>query len=176
MIEIILGVIAGITLLLLIITIISNRFRFAVIKIEKAEEDINIYLQKKKDLLEKTCPIIKKELKLEEFLNEIDDITDDLNNFKKNNYLKKLSNELYKTIDENEKLYKSDSLMSIINSLNDNEENIVGAIKFYNDTIVDYNKLIISFPTNMIALFKRYKKKEFYDNEKRETFEILNEK
>lgn len=176
MIEIILGVIAGIGLLLFIITIINNRFKFAVIKIEKAEEDINIYLQKKKDLLERTRPIIKKELKLKEFLNEIEDITDELNNFKKNDYLKKISNEVYKTIDENEKLYKSESLMSIIDNLNDNEENIVGAIKFYNDTVVDYNKIAISFPTNIIALFKGYKKKEFYNNEKREMFEILNEK
>ena len=66
--------------------------------------------------------------------------------------------------------------MSIINELSDNEENIVGAIKFYNDTVVDYNKLAISFPTNIVALVKRYKKKQFYNNEKREMFEILNEK
>ena len=34
----------------------------------------------------------------------------------------------------------------------------------------------ISFPTNIIALFKGYRKKEFYNNEKRVVFEILNEK
>lgn len=176
MLEIIIGVIAGICFLLFIITIINNRFKFAVIKIEKAEEDINIYLQKKKDLLERTRPIIKKELKLKEYLNEIDNVNDEMDNYSKNDIFRKLSNEVFKTIDENEKLYKSDSLMTIIDNLNDNEENIVGAIKFYNDTVVDYNKLAISFPTNIIALFRGYKRKEFYNNEKREMFEILNEK
>lgn len=176
MIEKILAAVAIVGFILFIATIINNRFKFAIIKIEKAEEDINLYLQKKKELIERTIPIIKKELKLKEYLNDINSINDETNNFNKNDILKKLSNEIYKTIDENEKLYKSDSLMSIINDLSDNEENIVGAIKFYNDTVVDYNKLAISFPTNIIAFVKRYKKKQFYNNEKREMFEILNEK
>lgn len=176
MIEKILAGVAIVGFILFIATIINNRFKFAIIKIEKAEEDINLYLQKKKELIERTIPIIKKELKLKEYLNDINSINDETNNFNKNDILKKLSNEIYKTIDENEKLYKSDSLMSIINELSDNEENIVGSIKFYNDTVVDYNKLAISFPTNIIAFVKRYKKKQFYNNEKREMFEILNEK
>lgn len=176
MIEKILAGVAIVGFILFIATIINNRFKFAIIKIEKAEEDINLYLQKKKELIERTIPIIKKELKLKEYLNDINSINDETNNFNKNDILEKLSNEIYKTIDENEKLYKSDSLMSIINDLSDNEENIVGAIKFYNDTVVDYNKLAISFPTNIIAFVKRYKKKQFYNNEKREMFEILNEK
>lgn len=176
MLEIIIGIIVGFCFLLFIIVIINNKFKFAVIKIEKAEEDINIYLQKKKELLDRTVPVIKKELKLKEFLNDLELYNDEMNNFDKNDLLKRVDNDLFKTIDENEKLYKSDSLVTILNSLSDNEENVVGAIRFYNDTVVDYNKLAISFPTNVIALFKGYRKKEFYNNEKRVMFEILNEK
>ena len=44
MIEVILGVIVFISLLLIIITICSNKFKFALIKIEKADEDIKLYL------------------------------------------------------------------------------------------------------------------------------------
>lgn len=176
MLEIIIGIIVVFCFLLFIIVIINNKFKFAVIKIEKAEEDINIYLQKKKELLDRTVPVIKKELKLKEFLNDLELYNDEMNNFDKNDLLKRVDNDLFKTIDENEKLYKSDSLVAILNSLSDNEENVVGAIRFYNDTVVDYNKLAISFPTNVIALFKGYRKKEFYNNEKRVMFEILNEK
>lgn len=176
MLEIIIGIIVGFCFLLFIIVIINNKFKFAIIKIEKAEEDINIYLQKKKELLDRTVPVIKKELKLKEFLNDLELYNDEMNNFDKNDLLKRVDNDLFKTIDENEKLYKSDSLVTILNSLSDNEENVVGAIRFYNDTVVDYNKLAISFPTNVIALFKGYRKKEFYNNEKRVMFEILNEK
>ena len=55
----------------------------------------------------------------------------------------------------------------------DNEEDLVASIKFYNDTVVDFNKLIVSFPSNIIRLIFRYKRKEFYNHEKREIYEIL---
>ena len=90
--------------------------------------------------------------------------------------LKKCYNELFKILDENEKLLKSKTLVKILEDLNDNEENIVGAIKFYNDTVVDFNQLVVSFPSRVVALFKKYKKLDFYNNEKREIFEILNNK
>jgi hypothetical protein len=60
---------------------------------------------------------------------------------------------LFKVLDENEKLLKSETLLSILEELNDNEEDIIGAIKFYNDTVVDFNELVVSFPANIIALF-----------------------
>ena len=133
-------------------------------------------LDKKKELLDRTRPIIQKELKIEEFITELDNDFTNMNNFEKHNTLKMAYNELFKTVDENEKLMKSDSLLSVLNSLNENEEDVIGAIKFYNDTVVEFNKLVVSFPSCVIAFFKRYKKKEFYNNEKREMFEILNEK
>lgn len=174
MLEIIIGAIVVFCFFLFIIVIINNKFKFSIIKLEKAEEDIEIYLQKKKDLLDRATPIIKKELKLKEFLTDLELYKDDMTNFEKNDLLKKVYNELLKIIDENEKLYKSESLVAILKDLGDNEENVVGAIRYYNDIVVDYNKLAISFPTNIIAFFKRYKKKEFYNNEKRVMFEILN--
>lgn len=176
MIEIIIGVIAVISLISLIFVICNNKFQLAIIKIEKAEEDIEIYLKKKNELLDRTRPVVKKALRTKEFMEDLDKISVDLSNLELNMSLKKFYNELFKTIDENEKLLKSDALMKILDELNSNEENIVGAIKFYNDTVVEYNKLVVSFPSRMVSLFKRYKKKEFYNNEKREMFEILNEK
>lgn len=176
MLEIILTIIVVISLLLFIFVIINNRFALSIIKIEKAEEDIELYLQKKQDLLSRTKPILKKELKTKKVLLELDDISENANNFELHNILKSTYNELFKILDENEKLLKSDNLVKILDSLNSNEENIVGAIKFYNDTVVEFNQLIATFPSSVVAFFKRYKKKDFYNNEKREIFEILNEK
>ena len=175
MLEIILTIIVVISLLLFIFVIINNRFALSIIKIEKAEEDIELYLQKKQDLLSRTKPILKKELKTKKVLLELDNISENANNFELHNILKSTYNELFKILDENEKLLKSDNLV-ILDSLNSNEENIVGAIKFYNDTVVEFNQLIATFPSSVVAFFKRYKKKDFYNNEKREIFEILNEK
>ena len=174
MIEIIIAIIFVISFLLFILFFINNKYQLAIIKIDKAEEDIELLLVKKKELLDRTRPIIKKELKLESFLGDLDEINDEFNNFDMHLALKKSYNLLFKTFDENEKLLKSDSLVSILEDLNYNEENIVGAIKFYNDTVVEFNQLIVSFPSKIIAFFKRYRKKDFYNNEKREIFEILN--
>ena len=99
-----------------------------------------------------------------------------LNHFDKHDLLKKLYNELFKIIDDHEKLLKSDTITSVLEELNTNEENIVGAIKFYNDTVVEFNQLCLSFPSSVISFIKRYKKKDFYRNEKREIYEVLNTK
>jgi LemA protein len=173
-IEIILGCIVLVALILIVIANYHNKFIFAVVKIDEAENNIDIYLQKKLDLLNRARPIIKKELKLEEFLEDLENIgTQDINHFEKNEKLKKAYDELFKLLDENEKLYKSESLMAVIDEINDNEEDLVAAVKFYNDTVVVYNKLVKSFPSNIIRLFYHYKEKEYYNNEKREIYEIL---
>lgn len=176
MLETILAIIVAVSFLLFIFTISYNKFQLAIIKIDKAEEDIDLYLQKKIDLLNRTRPIIKKEIKLSDFLEELDQDLEEMNHFDKHNLLKILYNELFKVLDENEKLLKSDTLINIFEDLNVNEENIIGAIKFYNDTVVEYNRLIVSFPSFFVAFIKRYHKKEFYNNEKREIFRILNDK
>jgi len=176
MLEIIFGVIGAISLIAIIVVIFNNRFELASIKIDKANEDIEMYLGIKKDLLDRTRPIVKKALRTKEFMNDIESVEVGGNNIETHLLLKKCYNELFKALDENEKLFKSEALCKILDELNENEENIVGAIKFYNDTVVEFNKLVVSFPSNIIALFRRFKKKEFYNNEKRETFEILNEK
>ena len=163
MLQIILIIIIVVSLISMLLVIFNNKFQLTIIKIDKAEEDIDMYLEKKRKLLDRSKPIIKKALKREDFMLDLD-------------LLKNIYNELFKIIDENEKLLKSESLVKILEELNDNEENIVGAIKFYNDTVVEFNQLVVTFPSLLIAFFKRYKKKDFYNNEKREIFEILNKK
>jgi len=176
MLEIILGCIGAISLIVIIMVLFNNRFELASIKIDKANEDIEMYLSIKHNLLDRSRPIVKKALRTKEFMENIETIEVDGDNIETHLLLKKCYNELFKALDEHEKLFKSEALCKILDELNENEENIVGAIKFYNDTVVEFNKLVVTFPSNIIALFRRFKKKEFYNNEKRESFEILNEK
>jgi len=174
MLEIIILVIVIISFILFVLTIFYNKFQLVIIKIDKAEEDISLYLQRKQELLERVKPILKKELKKDNYLSNLDEINKEFNNFELHDILKRNYNELFKIMDENEKLLKSESLVNLLEKLNTNEENIVGSIKFYNDTVVEFNQLVVSFPSSFIALVKRYKKLEFYNNERREIFEILN--
>lgn len=173
----ILGSIVVVAIILMIITICYNKFSFVIIKIEEAENNIDVLLDKKVELLDRTRPIIKKEIKLKEFLEDIEFLKDSkINHFEMNSNLKNCHNELLKTIDDNEKLLKSESLMSIIDEINANEDAILGSIKFYNDSVVIFNQLVKSFPACIVAFIFRYKRKDFYSNEKREMFEILNSK
>lgn len=174
MLEVVLACVVVIALIGIIIILFHNKFQISVVKIEEAENNIDLFLQRKLDLLKRAKQVIAKELKLEEFLDQLDSETiTDLNHFELNDLLKKSYNELFQTLDDNEKLFKSESLVHIIEDLNANEVDLVAAIKFYNDTVVTFNQLIVSFPSNIIRLFFGYKKKEFYNHEKREVYEIL---
>ena len=104
------------------------------------------------ELLQRTRPIVKKALRTKEFMEDLDNVSIELNNLEMHITLKKIYNELFKAMDEHEKLYKSEALLKILDELNDNEEDIIGAIKFYNDTVVDFNKLVVSFPSSFLVI------------------------
>lgn len=174
MIEVVLGCIVFIAFIAIIFILYHNKFSISVVKIEEAENNIDLYLQKKLELLKRAKQVVMKELKLEEFLEELEkDNILELNHFDLNDLLKNCYNSLFLSLDDNEKLFKSESLTHIVADLNTNEIDLVAAIKFYNDTVVTFNQLIVSFPSNIIRLFFGYRKKEFYNHEKREVYEIL---
>ncbi len=175
MFYIIIGTITLIAFILLLITIYYNKFQFSIIKIEEAENNSDIFLNKKYDLIKRIVPLIRKELKDKTIIKEIDDDFSDLNHFEFNDKLSKIDDEIFKILDDNEKLLKSNKISKIIDEFNDNEDDLVASIKFYNDTVVDFNKLIVSFPSNIIRFIFRYKKKKFYNHEKRQMYEILKE-
>lgn len=173
--EIILTILTIMCFLALIFVIFKNRFNFAIIKIQEAEDNLSIYLDKEKDLIERSIPVIKKELKYDEYLSELDSYDKEkMNLFQLNKVLSHCYNELMSTIDDNEKLLKSDTINKILSELESNEEDRIGTIKFYNDSVVKYNKLVKSFPGNIVGLLCRYRKKDFYNDENKEIEEIIN--
>lgn len=171
--KIILLVIVIIAIFAFICIICKNKFDFAIIKIDEAESNIDIYLDKKLDLLKRASAIVKKALKIKTFLDDLEEVSD-LNHFEFNDLLDDDYNELLIKIDENDKLSKSKKLKEILDDLEDNEEDRIGTIKFYNDVVVVFNSLVKSFPSNIYGFFRGYKKKEFYNDEKKEIYEILN--
>lgn len=174
---IIIGGIILIAILVLITVIYHSKCQFVVIKISEAENNIDILLDKKLDLLRKCIPLIRKSLKEKDFMEELDDFSKDgMSSLELHNYLRKNYNKIFKTMDENEKLYKRKNLMKILDELNDNELQLSASIKFYNDNVNINNEIISKFPMNMIRFLFGYKQKELYENEKIEEFEILKEK
>lgn len=177
MLEIIIGIVVFISIIIILFMVIYNKFQFAIIKIDEAENNTDIFLEKKKELIDRIKPIFIEELKNDKILDNLEN-TDlkSINHFESNKLLKTYYFEVLKIIDENDQLINNENIMNIMNELDDNEESLIGSIKFYNDNVVLFNKLIVSFPSNIIRLFFRYRKKEFYQNEKLEMYEILKEK
>ena len=118
MFYIIVGSITIIAFILLIFAIYYNKFQFIIIKIDGAEENADILLKKKKELIERCIPIIKDELKLKEFIPEINDINEEMNHFEMNEKLTECYHKLFQKLDDNDKLYKSEKLVSILEELN----------------------------------------------------------
>ena len=78
-------------------------------------------------------------------------------------------------MDNNEKLLKNESIININKELNEINININGGKKYYNDNLIIYNHLCNAFPSNIIAKIKKYKEKEFLDDEIKEELKILDD-
>lgn len=175
--QIIIAIVIVVCILLILILLGKNKFNFSIIKIEEAESNIEIYLEKKRNLLERAVPILKKELKGEEYLTSLDRLDKDvLNHFQTNTLLHNAYLELLGIIDENEKLLKSKTITKIVKDLDSNEQNRIGSIKYYNDNVANFNKIVNSFPTSIIAFFCKYKNKDYYNDEDKEMDELLEDK
>lgn len=166
-----------IALLLMIIVIYYNKYQFAIIRINEAENKINKSLTEKISLFERLIPIIKEKFKDENrLLDIIIKIKDNhLNSFEINKELQTASRILNEILDNNVYLYEEENIKVILEELFMNKQNIEAGEKYYNDNVVIYNQLICSFPSNIIGAFMRLKRKEFYEKEKEEIYEILKE-
>ncbi len=177
-------IIVGILILVLIILLIEvvyyNKFQMARIRISEAENNIDILLQKKLALLERTVKIIEDfdpKYQEDQILSGLLKIKNKkLNNFELNKELEKQMAEYKGLLDLESRLKEVESLNTINFDLIDIDNDLIAAKKYYNDTIISYNKLVKCFPSNFVALIFHYPRKEFYADEKVEIFEILKEK
>lgn len=161
-------------LIVIIVNIYHSKYKFVMIKLEEAKNGIELQLQKKRELFDKIRPIISEKLKSNELFNNFDN-SKDFTLLELYNLYAKYYNELLKVIDDNEELIKDDNFSDILDKINSNETDLIAAINFYNDSAVIYNGLVSSFPSNIIAFCKRYKRLDLYDNKKRKIYDILND-
>ncbi len=163
-----------ITIIVLLVKSTKNRLKLLNIKLKEADSNINLYLQKKKTTLDNIIKIII-DLKKDEGL--FDDFSNDTkkekNTFVLHSVLNKYYSKLSKLLLDDEELSKNSDILEHLINLKNNEEELIGSIKFYNDSVVDYNGLIKTFPHKVFAKVKSLDNKDFYNNEKEELFDIL---
>ena len=169
MIYLILGLVLLVILLLVInFLYYKNKFNFYFLKVEEADNNIELILEKKIEILLKIAKIIDKDMEkeLEEFKKK------EISKHQCYVELSSLGNKLLKEADDEE--YESNKkLNNLIGRFDDNECDLKGSLKYYNDNAVEINNYIHKFPSNIVSLFSHFKELDIYKIEKRESFAIL---
>lgn len=165
--------IIGLVLLVILLLVINflyykNKFNFYFLKIEEADNNIELILEKKIEILLKIAKIIDKDMEkeLEEFKKK------EISKHQCYVELSSLGNKLLKEADAEE--YESNKkLNNLIGRFDDNECDLKGSLKYYNDNAIEINNYIHKFPSNIVSLFSHFKELDIYKIEKRESFAIL---
>ena len=161
----ILCIIIVVCLILIFLLATYNHFQDYIIRINEADVNIDAVLRKRFDLLNKSIGIIKSNIKDDkEVLKMIPKLrSQKINNFELDRGLYDAINEFHALKENYEKLQSNKELTKIEINLMESESEIVGLRKYYNDIVTDYNKLVKSAPSNIIAVIKGYKAKDYFD-------------
>lgn len=157
----------SIALCLLIIWFITiyNKYQIYVIRINEAEANIDTVLRRRFDLLNKAINIIKNNCEKEKNVLEIivKLRSRKLTNFELDRQLYEALNEFHIYMEKYPQLKKNENFMKINFGLAETESEIVAFRKYYNDIITDYNKLVKTFPSNIVASLCHYEYKTYFD-------------
>lgn len=144
---------------------IYNRFQEYIIRINEVESMIDNYLRNKYDLINRAIPIIKGNIK--EDRNIFEDIVKlrsrKIGNFELFRILMDASIQLNALRNEFPDIDKSDEIKKICKQIEDIDIKTDNSTSYYNDNITIYNSLLKKFPSNIIAIFCKYKEKLFFD-------------
>lgn len=135
-------------------------------KLKNIEEKINSTLIKRKELLkdseEKIKEILNTNKTIYENFNELNNGSNDMIKFDKK--LAIYTNEFNLIKDKYKKLKNNEDFQKIAFKLNETEDLLKAYKEYYNKYAESYNKLLKSFPFIIINIFKRKKKKNYFDN------------
>ena len=167
---IILLLIITISVCLVVFVTTYNHFQDYIIRINEAEESIDAVLRKRFDLLNKSIGIIKANTKEENVLSIVKDLkSKKITNFELDRKLYDAINEFNEYKEKYDKLKTNEAYLKIDINLFESESEIVALRKYYNDIITDYNKMVKSLPSNLVALIRGYKTKAYFDGNEIET-------
>lgn len=155
---------------------IYNIFQTYIIRINEAEAFIDTTLRKRFDLLNKSINIIKLSAKSkDEVLSSLTKLkSQKLSNFELDRKLYDAINEFNQYKETIEELKNNEEFLKIGLGLFESEAEIVAARKYYNDIITDYNKLVRTLPTMLVAKLSKYELKNYFDG-KDMNDEIIND-
>ncbi len=175
-ISIICGCIAFIAIIILIIKLKSDKLYVYNTKIQEAENEIQLLLDKKMSLLSEIHQQLSEQIENINFnyLCNLEDINDD--EFKLNSILNNAYSELKDFLENRHSFIPEDNTKHLIDELYRINIECIATKNYYNDNSIILNNKIKKFPNNIIAKFKHLHKKELYNDPVEEEFEILKKK
>ena len=171
------AIIGGVLVVIVVIFIIlfmyyRNKYEFLYIKVKEADNNLDILLQKKEEILLKIVPILE-----EDKIKDIPPVgklkMQRLDHRELYTELMKMTNEMLHIIDDYDGKINLEKISPLIDKLNENENDLRAALKYYNDNSEEINYLAHKFPANLVKTFSHYQDVESYKIEKRDSFEIL---
>ena len=167
-------IIAVVLALFILIWIIStmNAFRRMLVKIDESESSIDVALTKRFDLLSKMFSAAKGYMKHEqETLTKVvkmrqpghsADIHD------KQEFANEVSRGLQAinvVVEQYPDLKASQNILKLQDASSEVEENLQAARRVYNANVSYYNQKVVVFPSNIIAKWKQFTKRDFFEAE-----------
>jgi len=165
LVEIVLYVIFGLSLLAFCYIYYYNLFQASIIRVNEVESDIDNLLRTKYELLCRVREITKghKEIRKDtmEYLDRLKE--EKLSSFQFDQELAVALNDFYKIREVYPEIKENDTFLKINIELEDIEEQIIACRDYYNDNITKYNKLVKSFPSILVGRIIKQKEKPFFD-------------
>lgn len=169
--------IAIIGLLIIILINIYNKLQYSLIKLEKADINIDDALEKKYQILVRYIDFLNEKIKVDKdtFKDFLEINLKTISNIKLCDRIDDCYHEIKMYLDDNEKLLKNETLININKELREVDIIINSCKCYYNNNLVNYNKLVRCFPSKLVAKIFKYKEKDFYSEDRQDNLKILEE-
>ena len=168
LILILLALIIALCILTAIYITYYNKLQDYIIKINEVESILDNNLRDKYDNLKKAVTIIKSNDDIKEedkklFEEKIKLRTRKISNFDLDRKLIDANNNLITIKEKYKEIKTNKEIINISKKIEELDETLIVNRDYYNRNIAEYNKLIVLFPTNIIARICKYQEKLYYD-------------
>lgn len=167
------GVLIVVIVLVLVFAIwfisVSNKFNTMKVKIEEANAGIDVALQKRYDTLTKLVDVVKGYAKHEqETLTNVIELRQGMSVSEKANASKEMDALMGKVnvlVENYPDLKANTTYIELQRSIVDCEEHLQAARRLYNSNVTEFNKLLVVFPSSVVAGMKNLTKQDFFEVE-----------
>lgn len=174
-IYILLSTIVVLSLVGLIVFIISMQIHNGLVMkknlVAKSFSTVDVLLKKRWDLIPNLVAVVKNHMKFEQqTLAEITrlrsramsgDVSPEQRISIENQISRTMGN-IMALIESYPELKSNEHVSQLLESLNETEEQISAARRFYNAAVTEYNNALEMFPSNLVASYMRYQSKELF--------------